>query len=559
MHNAMAEQLSCDACRRSKTRCSKEKPTCAKCHSKGYECVYHPRAQRTRRKNPLKSVLERLQHLEEHGAVRRPPRELIPKLEQPPPPPPMPLSQQQSDYRSPSKDAALSQSPVASLSSVRSIYITPESTTSTGMWTKEASDKVRDVTNAPNDPISLDIDRETAQRWLDLALAKNMFFRFLGLIDLEILKAMPGLIDSGYVRFDPSVLLIYYMLLYQGSYDDELPRVCYWRHRIFRHCLNTLPDFTQSAKLTDMDFTASFLVLWTSIGAFNNLSHWNLFCQTCHIATQLGIHDLESHPEDGDDTIKDDTRRILFWQLLRMECWFRAFLNKPPVLTAKPWNVNLPSVSINGAWADAMDATLATICMLHAKLTLVITDCCKITDDENKSQGEARASMEKAIEQIRGLVVDWQMEESFEKVPGAKHKFFYADPLIFSYCLIIQLVRKIGIHAHPKLLNESRRYARRILAIMIMLGEGESPIPEYRGLTLSIVSANPYIPFFHLRDAAIADTDRETARQDFDLLEAWARFVLDGVTAQGFHMTVPYAQHLCEISRDEGLHISPVV
>lgn len=494
----------------------------------------------------MKSVLERLQHLEEHGSVRRPPRELIPKTEP-----------SQGEYRSPTQDS--NQSPVASTvsGSSRSVHISPESLASTGIWPKEPSEGLSNGSSHGRENLSLDLDRETAQRWIDAALSKNMFQRFLGLVDMEVLKAMPGIIDSGYVRFDPAVLLIYYVLIMQGSFDDLVPQVCFWRHRIYQQCLSIVPDWTRSPKLTDMDFTAAFLILWMAIGCYDNLSHWNLFCQTCHIANELGIHDLESHPE-GEHTVKDDTRRILFWQLLRIECNLRLFQKRPPVLTAKPWNVNLPSVSINGA-RDAMDATLATICMLHARLTLVVFDCCKILDDGEKTQGEARMSLEKAVQQIRGLLVDWQLEESFEKVPGLKHKMYYADTLVFGYSLIVELVRRIGVHAHPELQMESRRSARRVLDVMTFLGDLESPEPEYRAITLSIISANPFIPFFALRDFAIADTDRDTARMDFEMLSGFANMVMEGAKAQGFHSAVPFAQHLLETSRGDGLHFTPLI
>lgn len=88
-----------------------------------------------------------------------------------------------------------------------------------------------------------------------------MFVRFMGLVDVNIIKAMPGIIDNGYVRFDPSVLLIYYIMLIQGSFDDFEPRVCYWRHRIYQQCLAIAPDWTREPKVTDMDLTAAYLVV----------------------------------------------------------------------------------------------------------------------------------------------------------------------------------------------------------------------------------------------------------------------------------------------------------
>lgn len=78
------------------------------------------------------------------------------------------------------------------------------------------------------------------------------------------------------------------------------------------------------------------------------------------------------------------------------------------MLTAKPFNVSLPTFSIQGV-SSPMDATLATICMLHAHLTLAIIDCWKVLDDDHKSQGEARATIEEKIEHLEESVKKFEL------------------------------------------------------------------------------------------------------------------------------------------------------
>lgn len=92
-------------------------------------------------------------------------------------------------------------------------------------------------------------------------LTDYLFEMFLALIDLSVMRAMPGIIDSGYASFDPAVMIIYYNLLIHGSVEYDEANGGYWRRRLFEQCLVMAPDWTQQAKLTDTDFTAAFMMV----------------------------------------------------------------------------------------------------------------------------------------------------------------------------------------------------------------------------------------------------------------------------------------------------------
>jgi len=108
------------------------------------------------------------------------------------------------------------------------------------------------------------------------------------------------------------------------------------------------------------------------------------------------------------EPLKDDVRRILFWQTLRIECYFRAFYHKPPILSAEPWNVNLPTFTINSV-ASRTDAALATAFVAHTRLTLIMNDCYNMLDDDTTTRRIAKLELERSSKQIDDLLADWQI------------------------------------------------------------------------------------------------------------------------------------------------------
>ena len=216
------------------------------------------------------------------------------------------------------------------------------------------------------------------------------------------------------------------------------------------------------------------------------MTRWNIFCQASHIAIRLGWHNLEASPAGTSDeeVIKHDTRRILFWQLLRIECWFRVFQRKPAMLTSQSWNTKLPMLTIEST-QGALPATLATVCMVHARLTLVIIDYFKIADDNNTSQGAARASLQDVVSQAQELLRDWEIEDSFRSVAGFKHKMYYADTLLFNYGLGIERTHRLGIHATPAMQADARGCSRRFLRAMLDFADAEMAETSGNAVALS--------------------------------------------------------------------------
>lgn len=124
---------------------------------------------------------------------------------------------------------------------------------------------------------------------------------------------------------------------------------------------------------------------------------------TCDFARALNLHNLDGGDYAGvqDETRSDDDRQG-FWQLIQLDLTVRLVLDKPPLITADTWNVNLPW--LNSSHPPPGDIH-ATSFIIHSRITLILIHFFALLDARS---GELQDCTKDLCHEIRNLLLEWQ-------------------------------------------------------------------------------------------------------------------------------------------------------
>ncbi|KAF4547750.1 Regulatory protein GAL4-like protein [Elsinoe fawcettii] len=548
----MTEHLSCDVCRRSKLRCTKDKPKCARCRVTGSDCTYSERKKRkARTRKPLDKLLERLEKLESHISSGKPQA-----------PPIHTRSTSASNEvldQSASPDTPITDPPLGDAGylpdvvdlpdfsndlSIPSLVPTPISCASP--FSPAATDESSNAIALP---------KNVAERWLKKALEVTFFEAFLGLVDYDVIKVMPGIVDSPHVSFDPSMKIVYWFLIFQGWTMEDGAQVQYrsWGSKVYKYCLRLAQDWSKKETASGLDFTAAILLSWIATENFDRRSAWKAHCQACQLAMKMGLNEYENSPEAKEDS-QDlaDSKRVLFWQLLFSECMFRIFFQKPAVITAKPWRVDLPSASL-AAIEEKKEACLATSFIVCSRLTLIVLQSFDILDNENLTIGQAREGVARSVKEVASVLADWKISESIQIAASSIERWVYADSYIYGHSLIVFWERKLGELSHAGPSQVAVESSRAVLHTILKVTEMDAMTTDFDMMysgSVSLISFYPMLAFFHLYNLILLDADGETSELDSKLLESFAHIMVEGVRARGLDDVMPFAESILQMSKE---------
>ncbi|PNS17861.1 hypothetical protein CAC42_36 [Sphaceloma murrayae] len=378
---------------------------------------------------------------------------------------------------------------------------------------------------------------------------------FVGLVDGHALKALPDVIHTPQVHVGPSLQIVYYFLVFQGwTFIGGGPAGHRsWGSRIYKYCLELAPDWTQLEDVSGIDFTAASFLSWIAVENFDRKNAWKAHCQASHLAFKMGLDQYEQHPDPDDDGWVAENKRVMFWQLLFSECTFRIFYNKPAIITAQPWHVNLPTKAIAAA-KDKSDASMATSLMVSTRLSLVILESFSILDNGDLTLAQVRQGLDKCVQDVVGILSDWKLGESINDAGPSIERWLYADVYIYGHSLIVFWERKIGELGHSGPSQMAIESSRIVLGTILKVSDGDVHQDHnmiYTG-SVALISFYPMLAFFHLYNLILSDVDGETSELDARLLESFAHIMLQGVRARGLDDVMPFAESIYQMTTKDG-------
>lgn len=87
---------------------------------------------------------------------------------------------------------------------------------------------------------------------------------FASSIDINLLRALPAIINSPYVNVEPGVQVLYYNALYYGLQQQHGPG-SELTHRAYLKVLGTIPAWLEVSSETKVDGHTAALTAWTCI------------------------------------------------------------------------------------------------------------------------------------------------------------------------------------------------------------------------------------------------------------------------------------------------------
>ncbi|KAE8361544.1 hypothetical protein BDV27DRAFT_27392 [Aspergillus caelatus] len=352
MYALKLNPLACVRCQSRKVRCSKEERGCDRCRAAGIRCEYNKRRPRVAKAAALgldpnnltdcsDALSARIQYLEDqiNSIVNRPAR---PTLASP-------------SHRLPRNGVSLGnrdEVPVL-INVVKGV----QPNTIISDWPE--NEILSQLTNAIRRSGTLRLECLPMANLDDFvpiapvrakAMVENCLQQlgdelFVSLIDADLMKKLPYMTRKPSVHTDKSILLVYFLLLYQGCLLEggEVVEDSDLASRLYLKCLKILPEWHQEATATTAYFVGA---LGMSLAAMENQDFelsWLLHRKACQLAQLLRLHILDKYTTDHiRDYASLERKRQGFWQLIQADINFRLFHGMSSAVSAEDWIVNMP-------------------------------------------------------------------------------------------------------------------------------------------------------------------------------------------------------------------------
>jgi hypothetical protein len=169
-------------------------------------------------------------------------------------------------------------------------------------------------------------------------ILKNMIVPDLNAIpiDLELLRVIPDIERSPYIKVDPGMYVMYYNALYYGLHQIRGPGDAV-AHGMYLKVLEALPAWLDTPGDKEIDGYAAALMTWTAINNHDYKLSWKFHCKACHYIKIRRFDQLDVAPaRDFGEEEKRDDQRYLYWHVLSTDTVFRLFHGKPTVVCQRP-------------------------------------------------------------------------------------------------------------------------------------------------------------------------------------------------------------------------------
>lgn len=167
-------------------------------------------------------------------------------------------------------------------------------------------------------------------------------------LDINLIRILPDIVNSPYVKVDPGAYIMYYNAIHWGSHQsrgpgDSLTQAAYLK------MLEAVPAWLDASTGTDMDGYTAALTTWTALNNLDYQLSWKFHCKSCHFIKDRGIDRLDMVPaKTSQEENKRENTRYLYWQILSMDCLFHLFYGKPTLVSVPQWSPKVSTIPLEG-------------------------------------------------------------------------------------------------------------------------------------------------------------------------------------------------------------------
>ncbi|KAL3476698.1 hypothetical protein BJX99DRAFT_227547 [Aspergillus californicus] len=530
-------KLSCSRCRDRKLKCDRAEPECNRCQTSGFQCSYPDRrkVRGAREKTELHNLGNRVEVLEERLKTAEPPEANnapTPGHRAIQPSPPTSLS----NHGNRGSNTWIYRMVSGAKDSIGSLTSNGQLPSAASPWAQSTADNaitrldaalvhLADPSPRPGSPFPEDSTtavlpsdvKRYIDTFLDLVLPHlTIFDSFTTLVDQQFLKAMPLIIDSPHVRIDPAMRIIYHSAMYLGQSigteaDQRMSTQTYYK------CLQSVPEWQESAQGTSLDLLAATLTAWLAINNFDYHLAWEFHSESCRFGDLLGIHDVDSLPLGTPDEESDkEFKRRAHWYLVEMDLLFRLWYDKPTALKCPAAQVKLPLIFAPQTKQPKPYESI--IFIVWSRVLFVLLDYLECDDTLTVDQRDIK--IDNCCNQLRELIDDWDLLSVARspKIPHMK-SWLYIESLIAYHSSIIFLRRRASGNdqlPHPQAVQA----ARAIISVILEWSDKcLAPSGEKQGFTTHLITFYPFCAFFTLYHHIISSAEASEYEEDIRSLE----------------------------------------
>ncbi|KAF1993490.1 hypothetical protein P154DRAFT_582758 [Amniculicola lignicola CBS 123094] len=364
--------------------------------------------------------------------------------------------------------------------------------------------------------------------------------------ELDILKALPDVINSPFVSIDPALRVLYYNGLFYGLHKMHGPGNEFSQGAYYK-CLEAVPAWLDAATGSEMDIYAAAITCWTSVQNFDYLLSWKFHVKSCQFLKNRGIDQLDVLPaKTHAEEEERQTRRFLYWHILQTDLVFRLFYNKPSALQWSPNAVKPPTIFSPRNMQPSVPHTVLHVFWIRFTVLMAevyeILNATSDVDHEHLSQDVETycSKMESLIEECNmvlyrflahmfpfvkpddGAVLTVSIKEHYMKSPktDATLAYLFADQMINTYASIIGVKRKARRLVTDHQVDAiTLRSARKIISLILQFDIWRSDYVETDFVFVHFISFYPFCAVFSLYENILASSDPDTCEEDVQSLE----------------------------------------
>ncbi|KZM21761.1 sequence-specific DNA binding RNA polymerase II transcription factor [Ascochyta rabiei] len=308
-------KLACLRCERKKVKCDKDDPACHQCVTAKSGCQYVERRQRPRlaqHRVAVTSLSKRLELLEKQisndgsrleSAQQRSPSVSTSLAGSTPDP----IDPGAANIVAESSPSVVFQAPENAQDSwiFRMANDTKRCFQSQATPTSTPTPQVDTVMSALNDALE-DLGKlKCIEAFIDMMNTLVIPDIFTTALDVDLLRTLPSINGSPYVKVDSGLHVMYFAALHYGlpqtrGHEHLLTQAAYLK------ALEHVPAWLDTSTETDMDGYTAAMTCWVAINNLDYQLSWKFHCKSCHYLESKGIDNLDITPAR---TVEEEEKR----------------------------------------------------------------------------------------------------------------------------------------------------------------------------------------------------------------------------------------------------------
>ncbi|USP74175.1 uncharacterized protein yc1106_01449 [Curvularia clavata] len=374
------------------------------------------------------------------------------------------------------------------------------------------------------------------------------------MIDMNVLRALPDVINSPYVNIDPGMRVLYYNAIYYGLRESDGPGGDLTT-KAYMKMLENVPAWLESSTETILDAQTAALSSWTSTTMHDYQLSWKFHCKLSRYLISKGKDQVDSTPaKTFAEEDERDAQRYLYWHALCIDLSFRLFYGKPRVIRWAPGKVRPPLMfRHDNMHPSAMSITIAVV---WVRYTLLVEEVISYIDN-HACHGQVDDLSQKADEcciQLEKLLAEWRFEQLMndQDVPN-EHRYIIADHImnIYTYIIGIQRLVQTAARSHSATTVKPSpfavRAARKVSNMILDFHKDTTMNAKSRSITDHFISLYPFCVVFTLYEHILASYNPEDCEGDIQTLESIG-VAVNKACAQRRDM-IPFAKTIDALNR----------